>query len=182
MKPKTPADSGDSFLTRIFRSAHSDDARGIAEVHVRSWQAAYRGQVPDSYLDGLSVAKRELHWAQVLRDRKRGVLVAEQERIVGFASFGPFRDEEESRFLTGEIYAIYVLEDFWNCGIGRTLMENALIALKEDGFGSVKVWVLETNKRARTFYEKLGFSTDGLKKTEKRGDFELHEIRYGMIL
>ena len=61
-------------------------------------------------------------------------------------------------------------------------MENALIALKEDGFGSVKVWVLETNKRARTFYEKLGFSTEGLKKTEKRGDFELHEIRYGMIL
>lgn len=31
-------------------------------------------------------------------------------------------------------------------------------------------------------YEKFGFKTDGLRKTEKREDFELREIRYGMIL
>ena len=112
-----------------------------------------------------------------------GVLVAEDEaRIVGFSSFGPVRDEEENRLLTGEIYAIYLLEDFWNRGIGRTLIENALTALERDGFGSVKVWVLETNQRARSFYEKLGFKTDGLRKTEKREGFELREIRYGMIL
>ena len=83
-------------MSRVFRNAHSDDVRGIAEVHVRSWQAAYRGQVPDSYLEGLSVAKRELMWTEILKDQMRGVLVAEDEaRIVGFASFGPVRDEEE---------------------------------------------------------------------------------------
>ncbi len=170
-------------MSRVFRNAHSDDVRGIAEVHVRSWQAAYRGQVPDSYLEGLSVEKRELVWIEILKDQMRGVLVAEDEvRIVGFASFGPVRDEEENRLLTGEIYSIYVLEEFWNRGIGRTLMEDSLIALERDGFGSVKVWVLETNQRARSFYEKFGFKTDGLRKTEKRDDFELREIRYGMIL
>ena len=170
-------------MFRILRSAHSDDVRGIAEVHVRSWQAAYRGQVPDSYLKGLSVAKRELAWTQILKDQKCSVLVAEDEaRIVGFSCFGPVRDEEENRLLTGEIYAIYVLEDFWNRGIGRTLMENTLTALQSDGFGSVKVWVLETNQRARSFYEKLEFKTDGVSKTEKREGFELREIRYGMIL
>ena len=170
-------------MSRIFRTAHSDDVRGIAEVHVRSWQAAYRGQVPDSYLEGLSVAKRELVWIEILKDQMRGVLVAEDEaRIVGFSSFGPVRDKEENRLLTGEIYSIYVLEEFWDLGIGRTLMENSLTALEGDGFGSVKVWVLETNQRARSFYEKFGFKTDGLRKTEKREDFELREIRYGMIL
>ena len=113
----------------------------------------------------------------------RGVLVAEDEaRIVGFASFGSVRDEKENRLLTGEIYSIYVLEEFWNLGIGRTLMENSLTALERDGFSSVKVWVLETNQRAKSFYEKFGFKTDGLRKTEKREDFELREIRYGMIL
>ena len=157
--------------------------RRIAGVHVRSWQAAYRGQVPDSYLEGLSVAKRELTWAKILKDQMRDVLVAEDEtRIVGFASFGSVRDEGETRFLTGEIYSIYVLEGFWNLGIGRKLMENSLTALERDGFGSVKVWVLETNQRARSFYEKFGFKTDGLRKTEKLEDFELREIRYGMIL
>ena len=148
-------------------------------MHVRSWQAAYRGQVPDSYLEGLSVAKRGLMWTEILKDQMRGVLVAEDEaRIVGFSSFGPVRDEGENRLLTGEIYSIYVLEEFWKRGIGRTLMENSLTALERDGFGSVKVWVLETNQRARSFYEKFGFKTDGLRKTEKREDFELREIRY----
>ena len=170
-------------MSRVFRNVHSDDVRGIAEVHVRSWQAAYRGQVPDSYLEGLSIAKRELAWIEILKDQMRGVLVAEDEaRIVGFSSFGPVRDEEENRLLTGEIYSIYVLEEFWNLGIGRTLMEDSLTALERDGFGSVKVWVLETNQRARSFYEKFGFKTDGLRKTENRENFELREIRYGMIL
>ena len=78
--------------------------------------------------------------------------------------------------------SLYVLEEFWNLGIGRTLMANSLIALERDGFGSVKVWVLETNQRARAFYEKFGFKTDGLRKTENRENFELQEIRYDMIL
>ena len=99
-------------------------------------------------------------------------------RIVGFLSFGPVRDEKENRLLIGEIYAIYVLEEFWNLGIGRTLMEDALTALERNGFGSVKAWVLETNQRARSFYERFGFKTDGLRKTEKLEDFELREIRY----
>ena len=166
-------------MSRVFRNAHSNDAGGIAEVHVRSWQAAYRGQVPDSYLEGLSVEKRELMWTEILKDQMGGVLVAEDEaKIVGFSSFGPVRDEGENRLLTGEIYSIYVLEDFWNLGIGRTLMENSLAALERDGFGSVKVWVLETNQRAISFYEKFGFKTDGLRKTEKLEDFVLREIRY----
>ena len=166
-------------MSRVFRNAHFDDAREIAEVHVHSWQAAYRGQVPDSYLEGLSVAKRELMWAEILKEQMGGVLVAEDEaRIVGFASFGPVRDKGEDRLLTGEIYTIYVLEDSWNLGIGRTLMENSLTALERNGFSSVKVWVLETNQRARSFYEKFGFKTDGLRKTEKLEDFEMREIRY----
>ena len=152
-------------------------------MHVRSWQAAYRGQVPDSYLEGLSVEERELVWTEILKDQMRGVLVAEDEaRIVGFSSFGPVRGEGEDRLLTGEIYSIYVLEKFWNLGIGRALMESSLTALEGDGFGSVKVWVLETNQRAISFYKKFGFKTDGLRKTEKLEDFALREIRYCMIL
>ena len=38
---------------------------------------AYRGQVPDSYLEGLSVEKRELMWTEILKDQMGGVLVAE---------------------------------------------------------------------------------------------------------
>jgi hypothetical protein len=39
------------------RPATPDDADAIASVHVRSWQAAYRGIVPDAMLDALSIQR-----------------------------------------------------------------------------------------------------------------------------
>ena len=37
----------------FLRPAEPDDAMEVARVHVRSWQAGYRGLLPDAYLDGL---------------------------------------------------------------------------------------------------------------------------------
>src|SRR3972149_5139810 len=41
------------------RTAVAEDAPGLATVHVRSWQLAYRGLMADEFLDGLSVEERE---------------------------------------------------------------------------------------------------------------------------
>ena len=35
------------------RTAQPDDAAAVAEVHVRAWQAAYRGLMADEFLDSL---------------------------------------------------------------------------------------------------------------------------------
>ena len=40
------------------RRAEPADARGIAEVHTRTWQAAYRHVFPAEVLDGLDVEER----------------------------------------------------------------------------------------------------------------------------
>ena len=40
-----------------------DDAPDIASIHVSAWQAAYRGIVPDAFLDALSVDQREARWS-----------------------------------------------------------------------------------------------------------------------
>ncbi len=50
----------------IIRDAELGDARGIAEIHVRYWQAAYAGIVPDEDLARLSVDQREQFWMHVL--------------------------------------------------------------------------------------------------------------------
>ena len=34
------------------------DAPAMGRLHVRAWQAAYRGHMPDDYLDGLRAAER----------------------------------------------------------------------------------------------------------------------------
>ena len=51
----------------IIRDAELRDARGIAEAHVRSWQAAYATIVPDEDLAQLSVDQREQFWAGARR-------------------------------------------------------------------------------------------------------------------
>ncbi|MEU6929538.1 hypothetical protein AB0A05_10295 [Streptomyces sp. NPDC046374] len=40
------------------REAAPSDAAAVAAVHIRSWRAAYRGLVPDAYLDSLDVGER----------------------------------------------------------------------------------------------------------------------------
>lgn len=88
------------------RRAELADARAIAEVHVRTWQAAYRHAFPAEVLDSLSVDDREDLARQLLARWSEVIWVAEAEgRIVGFAAVGPSRTEDDS----GELYAIYVL-------------------------------------------------------------------------
>ena len=71
------------------RAATISDAYSIAEVQVAGWQAAYRGIMPDSVLDGLSVPKREEMWQRILAEQRFQLLVAEQDgRIIGFVDFG----------------------------------------------------------------------------------------------
>jgi ribosomal protein S18 acetylase RimI-like enzyme len=108
----------------------------------------------------------------------RRVLVAEQDRaLVGFVAFGP-ADGEANDLKLGEIYAIYLDSAHWGQGHGRALLSAAMEGLRCRGFDEAVLWVLETNERARRFYEKAGWKTDGQTKTEERGPVVLNDVRY----
>jgi hypothetical protein len=69
---------GDDGLT--LRRASLEDVVDIARVHVRSWQSAYRGLLPQDYLNRLTPAQRILRWERVVRDAdwpRSGTIVAE---------------------------------------------------------------------------------------------------------
>ncbi len=139
--------------------------------------------MPDDFLDSLSVDQREKQWHLTLNSPSNRVLVAEAEqRIVAFSSFGPVRDDGLDKNSIGEVYAIYALEEFWDCGIGRRLMEDSLAVLREMDCSTVKVWVLDTNQRAISFYQKLGFTAEDIEKVKVRGEVELREIRYSLSM
>ena len=165
------------------RAAAGADARAIAEVHVRSWQAAYRGQIPASVLAALSVDARAKWWEQTLGNPANRVLVAEETgRLVAFVNFGPVRDEDADSDSVGEVYAIYCLAEFWDRASGRKLMEGAIASRRDLNYAAVKVWVLDTNRRAIAFYRKLGFAADGAEKVEQREDYRIRELRYSRTL
>lgn len=151
----------------MIRAATPDDARPVAEVHVSSWRHAYRGLLPEQYLERLSVDDREAMWRGAFADPdpKSGAFVAEEDgRIVGFASFGPSRDEGVLDG-TGEVPAIYVDPAVLGTGVGRELFEAAAVGLRDAGFATATLWVLEANALARRFYEKAGWSWDGAVST-----------------
>ncbi|MGH3397477.1 MAG: GNAT family N-acetyltransferase [Streptosporangiaceae bacterium] len=166
------------------RRAQASDAGAIAVVHVRSWQAAYRGLLPQDYLDGLDPGPRVARWEQRLAERdwpRGGVLVAEDAgQVVGLTNFCPSRDDDLDLRAVGEITMIYLLAAAWGRGHGRELMAGALAALRQAGYGEAALWVLDTNQRARRFYEAGGWRTDGAAKQEPWRDagFTLSEVRY----
>ena len=119
------------------RPATVADAPAMGRLVVRAWQAAYRGHMPDEYLDGLRAEDRAAYWEGVLgRDDLQGtILVVEREgEVVGFAALGPSPDPEGA----GELYAINVDPSHWGTGAGRALLEAAQDELARLGFDEVR--------------------------------------------
>lgn len=163
----------------VVRPAQLEDADEIARVHVDTWKVAYRGQIPDDYLDALSVERRKRVWRELLRARDRDETnwVAERDGcVVGFSGAGPTRDEDADA-QTGEVFAIYVTAEHWGTGAGPLLMVATTDWLRAR-FDAATLWVLDSNERARRFYERCGWRADGATKDDDRGSFVLHEVRY----
>jgi GNAT superfamily N-acetyltransferase len=161
------------------RAACPSDAAGIAGVHVDSWRTTYRGIVPDDFLAALSYEQRERMWRGILSPASGSsfVYVAEgpSGQIVGFASGGPVRDLAPD--YSGELYAVYLLQDRQRHGLGRRLIGAVVRRLIQAGMTSLLVWVLADNP-ARKFYEALG----GQYVYDRRvsiGNARLVEVAYG---
>jgi GNAT superfamily N-acetyltransferase len=164
------------------RRAAVGDATAIAVVHVRAWQAAYRGLIPRDYLDSLDPEERAERWADILAAEdwpRAGTLVATSgSDIAGFAVVCPSRDEGADPLTVGEIPAIYLLPTHWGTGLGRQLMHSALSLLGEGGYRQATLWVLDTNERAQRFYRVGGWRPDGTVKQDTSHGIALDELRY----
>jgi ribosomal protein S18 acetylase RimI-like enzyme len=168
------------------REATLDDAEAIARLHVRSWQWAYRGQLSDDYLDRMSqtlerrIAARRAELTDKPPDHRWWV--AEQaEQLAGFALTWPSGDADATP-ATGEVGLIYLEPTAAGKGIGRALFAHAVSVLQQRGYTQATLWVLESNARARRFYEAAGWRPDGATRTEERPGLLMREVRYRKAL
>ncbi len=162
----------------IVRQAEPQDAEAVAGVHVRSWQAAYRGLLPDDYLDGLRPSDRAARYTFGRKGPEAPetlVLVADG-LISGFATLGPSRDGDAAA--AGELYALYLDPRAWGRGMGRTLMAAARARLHGRGFAVGILWVLTGNHRARRFYCADGWQPDGHARCAQVWGASVDEVRY----
>ncbi|MEU6302427.1 GNAT family N-acetyltransferase [Streptomyces chartreusis] len=160
------------------------DCDRVAEIRIGGWRSAYRGLIPQSYLDALDVAQDA--------ERRRGYfsqgdasvldLVAERDgEIVGWACHGPYRDGE-ARTEDVELYAIYVDPGRYGAGIGHALLQESLRRCTAAGHPRMLLWVLKDNARARRFYERAGFRADGAEEPFEVEGVDVPEVRYAREL
>jgi len=168
------------------REAVPADAAILGRLQVASWQATYRGILPESSLSGLSEEVQAAAFAQSLAQAGPGFrvwLLESRGQPMGFAVAGPSRPQEgPGTPRAGEIHAIYLLPEAWGQGLGRALMEHALAGLCEAGFGVAQLWVLERNSRARAFYEAGGWALAGSPRTEWQDGIALRQVQYRLVL
>jgi GNAT superfamily N-acetyltransferase len=154
---------------------------GVATVHVKSWQAAYRGLIADAVLDALDPGARSVTWRDLIEScdwPRQGVWVAiEDGRIRAFVGYCPSRDKDAGPE-TGEIAAIYAEPSVWGHGVGQALHAQAISELTDAGFSHVTLWVLRGNRRGIRFYERNGWRPDGHAQVVAAEGVELDEIRY----
>ena len=153
------------------------DAPGIARVHVASWRSTYVGIVPDEYLASLDCTERERVWGRLITDDSQFTSVAEHriDGIVGFVSGGPTRMDDMT--CTGELYAIYLLEQHQRQGIGRRLVTELSTWLLSQDISSMYTWVLAKNP-SRRFYESLG-GIEFRRQSITIGGRDVVEVAYG---
>jgi GNAT superfamily N-acetyltransferase len=162
----------------LIRPAEPEDAMAVARVHVRSWQVAYRGLLPEVYLDQLRPEDRAGRYDFASRDpeKPQTIVAVEGAAILGFATVSPSRDDDLPSF--GELCALYADPDLWGRGIGVALMKAARGRMFEMGFQRALLWLLVGNARAGRFYEIDGWKRDGHSRTNQVWSLPVDEVRY----
>ena len=134
----------------------AEEIEGKSRVHWQTWREAYDGILPVEFQEQMTLDKCRFYSQKYPENT---LIALDAAKVVGFVSYGDFRDLDKR---AGEIIALYVLKSYYGKGVGRQLMEAAFAAL--DGYQEIILWVLEDNKRAIAFYEKMGFVFDGKEK------------------
>ena len=151
-------------MTHTIRPGVPEDVEATEYVRVTTWKTAYRGIMPDDYLDALTVepdavAGMEEGLAGALAEGRTPLLVGEiGGGIAGFVNFGRCRDEQIGG---GEVFVIYVLPEAQASGLGYALLTAAVERLRADGHEEIGLWVAAGNAQARRFYERFGFVPSG---------------------
>jgi ribosomal protein S18 acetylase RimI-like enzyme len=91
--------------------------------------------------------------------------------VVGFAMVRPeqARGDAAAEPGRGELAAINVHPAAWGTGAGTALLDAAERTLAQQGFPRAVLWVAAQNPRARRFYERQGWTHDGVDTVDEIG-------------
>jgi len=153
------------------RLATPADAPAMAEIHMRSWEVAYKDIIPADFIREKNAA-RPAQWQRIITAENTAHYVIQADgKTAGFLHIAPPQDDDLDDNCY-ELCAIYLHPYYFRQGIGTQAMEFAFDKARDLGKTAMTVWVLAENANTIHFYEKCGFDEDGKTK----------EVEYGRIL
>ena len=155
------------------RPAVTEDAADLAAIQAASWNAAFFEILTPEIL-------REYTDFARLEEMYRNILASPELHLTlelvngaphGLAAWSDSRDVEPQ---TAELICIHSRPSNWGKGYGAALMRHALLEMENAGYSYAALWVFAENRRARRFYEALGFAPTGT----ARISFGCEEVQY----
>jgi hypothetical protein len=157
------------------REATATDAPAIAALHVASWRSAYRGALPDAYLDGPIEPERLATWTTRLGALAPGDVVLLAERggsLDGFAA--AFARDDGDALLDN----LHIAPARHGQGLGAALLAETAVRLAARGSRTMHLWVFDVNAAAQRFYMRLGAIETG-RRVETMFGAAVPETRFG---
>lgn len=146
----------------MIRHAESKDASRLAEILIFTKRITYRPIFKD---DNVSFNKMQvLDLALIFRDKEHGldnIYVYDDGIIRGMIKW--YKEDD----YCVRINELFVDSFFQGHGIGSILINDCINKVKEQKINRIILWVLEENKAARVFYEKHGFTYNGIHRVEE---------------
>jgi GNAT superfamily N-acetyltransferase len=151
-------------VVKIF-AAQPADASDLRELHAATWAVTFLERLPEAWSSRRLAEHRARDWADVRSRQERlggEVLAASRDgRIVGLCQYGPTEDSDDNPVRVGQIQRLYVDPTSQRTGVGRSLLATAADRLCAKGMSEATLWTLDSDERARAFYEALGWQPDG---------------------
>jgi len=145
------------------RLAIPADAPDMAEVHMRSWEVAYKDFIPADYIREKNAGRPAL-WQRIITDENTTQYVIQSDgKTCGIMCVAPPQDEDVSEEFY-ELHGLYLHPDYYRQGIGTVAMDFAIDIARNLNKTQMTVWVFADNTNSINFYKKCGFTVDGATK------------------
>lgn len=151
-------------MAYTIRRPSSADARGIADLHVATWQETCGHLLPEGFFDDRHLRMRQDMWEHILGEARDelSVRLAEQDGApIGFALSGPSMGAADGvPPRERQLFCLYAVQHSHGTGVGQGLFNGVL------GDDTAMLWVEQRNPRAIAFYRRNGFAFDGTEQTD----------------
>jgi GNAT superfamily N-acetyltransferase len=162
----------------VLRPGTPADAALIARMHTQSWTSAYRGILPDAYLDHEMPTERVTHWQTRIHELAEGagdVFIAIKDELpIGFVCL--VAPDETGSVLVDNLH---VLPGAKGLGLGTAMLDTAAQWARNHGARELHLSVLEPNVAAIGFYESRGWRLS-VRENDSMGGIDIIALRYSL--